>query len=82
MRRRNRTQHLTAREVCNPAWRGWPITVTDRRDRTQITDTLADYLLDEKRGHVWLTFVNDGEAELRAEDTVTFDGLGLMGGAS
>lgn len=82
MGHRDRTEVIQARECCNPTWLGTTVTVTDRADGREVTDRIGDYWHDPTKGHVWFFMPNAGQVELRATDTVLYDGLGLLGGAS
>jgi hypothetical protein len=64
----------------NETWLGWPLTVRNRVDAVTVTGYLSDFEFDPEHDAVWL-YMGGRVVELRSADTITHDGLGLMGGA-
>lgn len=72
--------HFPARQI-NHHWLGWRLTATNRATGKTVTGGLSDFEFFAQPEAVHL-YLGGTVVELRPDDTVTHDGLGLMGGAA
>lgn len=75
-----RIVHFPAGDI-DASWLGRRLTATNRATGRPVTGVLSDFQLFEEPAEVRLWLGGD-VVELRPQDTVTHDDLGLMGGAA